>query len=247
MLSGTDAAELHGDCLSPVDVPLRGVESLLRKQLASIRDDPFVDYADGYGWLPGREPRPLPPEVRTVYVRVRCRKCATCSAARRRLWTARAFSETRNAVRTWFGTLTVAPDRRFQAMCMADREATIRRAERLDAMSDIERTKLVAKQLAPEVTRWLKRVRKQSKASLRYLLVVEPHKDGFPHFHLLMHEVAITQATKRVLEGQWTYGFSKFKLIPPGEVRQVRYVCKYVAKSAQTRVRASRNYGQFQI
>jgi hypothetical protein len=126
---------------------------------------------------------------------------------------------------------------------MADREATTRRAESLDAMPPIERTKLVAKQLMPEVTRWLKRVRKQSGASLRYLLVVEPHQDGFPHFHMLVHE-ASTQVSKRILEGQWNYGFSKWKLVPPGEMRHVAYVCKYVAKSAQARIRASRQYGQ---
>ena len=41
---------------------------------------------------------------------VPCRRCEACLRARRRLWTARALTETRSAVRTWFGTLTLAPD-----------------------------------------------------------------------------------------------------------------------------------------
>lgn len=239
---GQDASPLHGDCLSPIDRELRGVQSLLQKQLEAV-NDPFVDYADGYGWLPGREPRPEPPATHTVVVRVRCRKCENCLAHKRRLWTARGIQEVRQSARTWFGTLTVAPEYRFWAKASAEKRCELRRAERWSMLTPTERTKLIAGQLSPEVTRWLKRVRKESKARLRYLLVVEPHDDGFPHFHLLLHELG-QPVPKRLLERQWTMGLSHWRLLDQADVRGVGYVCKYLTKSAQTRVRASKAYGK---
>lgn len=247
-LSGFDAAPRHGRCLAPKDRQLKGVTDAVLTVARSITDDPFVDWIEEEGkrrYLPGREPRPeyRKGEIRHAWVRVPCRKCDECLKHRRRLWTARAMTETRNALRTWFGTLTVSPDRRFHAMMLADRKS----CGELDKMTDLERTRAVAAQLAPEVTRWLKRVRKESGAKLRYLLVVEPHQDGFPHFHMLLHEVTITPVPKRILEAQWSYGFSSWRLVPNGEMRQVSYVCKYLTKSAQTRVRASRHYGQLKL
>lgn len=248
LLSGADAAPMHAKCMMPRDIPLRGVEMLLTKQLATVRHDPFVDWYDDNGetrWVPGREPdAPENPKVMTAWVRIRCRKCEECLKHRRRLWTARAMAETKNALRTWFGTLTISPERRFQAMLKAERDAGTRRAESLDKLDSNERLRAITRQLSPEVTRWLKRVRQQSKAMLRYLLVVEPHQDGFPHFHMVLHEQSLTPCSKRILEDQWSYGFSQWRLVPQGEMRQVTYVCKYLTKSAQTRVRASRHYGQ---
>lgn len=248
--SGNDAAPFHGRCLNARDVPLRGVEMLLTKQLATVRHDPFVDWtyddSNRVWWLPDRAPdAPEKPKVMTAWVRTRCRKCEECLKHRRRLWTARAMAETGNALRTWFGTMTVSPERRFQAMMLAERDlANALNPRRLDQLSSIEQLRELTAHLAPEVTRFLKRVRQQSKASLRYLLVVEPHKDGFPHFHMVLHETSLTPVSKRTLEDQWRYGFSSWRLVPAGEMRQVIYVCKYLTKSAQTRVRASRHYGR---
>lgn len=237
---GSDAAPFHGDCRSPVDRMLRGVESLALARLKDLAANDW-DFADGYGWI---GPSPIgSPDTRTVAVRVRCRKCPECLAQKRRMWTARAIDEIGRSMRTWFGTLTVSPERRFHAMMLADRESARRWAAPLNAQSPQDRTKLIAAQLLPEVTRWLKRVRKNSGAPLRYLLVAEAHKDGFPHFHLLLHERG-HPVGKRALEGSWTYGISHFRLVPIGEVKQAAYVCKYIAKSPQTRIRASRRYGQ---
>lgn len=234
--AATDALEVHGDCTAPRDVEIRGVESLA---LTKLRQDTW-DYAPGYGLTP--DTYFVPPKSRTVYVRVRCRKCPQCLDQKRRQWTARAIQEVRNASRTWFGTLTVGPDRRLWASAKADQLCRQRRAESLSSLTPIERTKAIAAQLQPEVTRWLKRVRKQSKARFRYLLVSEAHEDGFPHFHLLLHEMG-QSITKRTLEAQWKYGFSNWRLVPAGDGKPAMYVCKYLSKSAQTRVRASRDYG----
>ncbi|AZI37897.1 hypothetical protein NT2_13_00600 [Caenibius tardaugens NBRC 16725] len=242
-VNGTDAAEFHGDCTSPIDRALRGVGSPLLAALAQWKVDEDIDYADGYGLI-GEF---APPNTRTVFVRVRCRKCEACLGYKRRLWTARAIYEVRQSMRTWFGTLTVGPERRLWAQMVADKRAVMARGESLSSLSSVERTRALAAVLAPEVTRWLKRVRKAARSDkLRYLLVTEAHSDGFPHFHLLLHERG-QPVSKRTLEAKWLYGFSNWRLVPAGEIRQVGYVCKYIAKSAQTRVRASRHYGQSPI
>lgn len=242
-IAGTDAVEFHGDCLRPTDQPLWGVQSVLAARLKEFADNDAIDIAemDGITWTKGGFDRP---KARLVWVRARCRKCENCLAWKRRLWTARAIAEVRQSMRTWFGTLTVGPERRLWAQMVADKHACQTRCESLSSLTGVERTRAIARVLAPEVTKWLKRVRKAARSEgLRYLLVVEPHEDFFPHFHLLLHERG-QPVGKRLLEEKWRYGFSQFRLIPTGEAKAVGYVCKYISKSAQTRVRASRRYGQ---
>lgn len=166
---------------------------------------------------------------------VRCRKCPECLKHRARLWTARAIDETKLSQRTWFGTLTLAPDRqtwaRYSALTKMHRQ-----------VSDIHDDNVFMKSvevIAPEITRFLKRLRKV--APLRYLLVTEKHKSGLPHFHMLVHEYS-GMISKRVLEDRWRFGFSHWRLVG-SEYSECGYVAKYLAKSALTRVRASENYG----
>ena len=242
-IAGTDAFELHRDCLKPVDQPLWGVQSVLEARLKEFAENDNLDAAemDGVRWTKGGFDRP---KARLVWVRVRCRKCEKCLEWKRGMWTARAIHEVRQSMRTWFGTLTVGPERRLWAQMVADKYAVQTRNESLSGLTGVERTRAIARVLSPEVTKWLKRVRKAARSEgLRYLLVVEPHGDFFPHFHLLLHERG-QPVGKRLLEEKWRYGFSQFRLIPTGEVKAVGYVCKYISKSAQTRVRASRLYGQ---
>lgn len=247
MQHGSDAANYAADCEEPHVIELRGVGPLLMRQLATVKDDPFVDWYDtptGPQWVPHREPdAPKPPRVLTGYAKVRCRKCSRCLHYKKRLWTAKAISEVRQSHRTWFGTLTINPDRRVWAKSVAAKACLQRRAEHWSSLNDHDRTVAIAGVLQPEVTRWLKRVRKESRTTFRYLLVVEPHKDGFPHFHMLLHETG-TAVVKRLLEAQWKYGFSKWNLIDPASIKEARYICKYIVKSAQTRLRASQHYGQ---
>lgn len=247
---GSDAANLAGDCEDPFTVTMRGQGPLIFNQLKTINEDPFVDwYQDRAGslqWVPGREAdAALPPTVLTVHVKVRCRKCFPCLRAKERLWMARSIHEVRSASRTWFGTLTVGPDRRFWAKCKATNTVLQRRCEAFEKLSPRERTRALDAEISPEITRWLKRVRKASSAPLRYLLVCEPHKDGFPHYHLLLHELG-QPVGKRTLQEKWGWGFSRFTLVESGSVREAMYACKYLTKSPQTRIRASRRYGQAQ-
>lgn len=212
--------EYHGDCSSPIDHHLFGYP-----------DQVLV----GLGIEPDR--------AVAQHMTVRCRKCPECLRHRGRLWAARAHDEVLASRRTWFATLTLAPDRALQA-----RYAALARISDASGRygSEADLFQAMAKFVGPELTRWLKRIRKNSGASLRYLLVCEAHKSGVPHWHALIHEYSDQLVTKRQLEKSWSYGFSKFKLIDGDEERAAWYVCKYLAKSALTRVRASKNYGDVQ-
>lgn len=188
----------------------------------------------GLGLEPDRE--------NAQWMQVRCRKCETCIAHRRRHWTARAIAETRSSQRTWFGTLTLRPDRATWARYAAHAIAQ----QRGYAPTDVTEAllfKYSVEAITPELTRWLKRLRKASSASLRYLLVAEPHKSGTPHWHVLIHEHE-GAATKRALDASWRFGFSQWRLVDVDNPRAAGYVCKYISKSLDVKIRASMRYGQ---
>lgn len=97
----------------------------------------------------------------------------------------------------------------------------------------------VHKAIGKEFTLFFKRVRKNSGQPLRYCLFTEKHRDGFPHYHALIHERG-EAIPRRDIEAEWKFGFTSFRL---ADVNAARYVSKYVSKDAQARVRASIRYG----
>lgn len=157
------------------------------------------------------------------------------------MWAARAIAEWRNSPRTWFGTLTFSPQAHMLALSRA-RVRLSRQGIDYDALPVDEQFQERHRELSPEVTRYLKRVRKVS-GPLRFLIVAEAHVSGLPHYHLLCHEQdADRPVRKRTLQAQWAQnGFSSFKLVE--DPQAASYVCKYVGKSAAARVRASARYG----
>ncbi|BBB11918.1 rolling circle replication-associated protein [Sphingopyxis sp. FD7] len=176
-------------------------------------------------------------------IQARCRKCDGCLRARAAYWRLAAINEMARAQRTWFGTLTLSPDIRFLVLSRARHRLAAQSID-YDTMTEDERFTELVRETNPSITRYLKRVRKESGSQLRYLLVSEAHKDGMPHWHLLVHEVSQSEPVKkRTLQGQWKGGFSQFKLVAQGESRPAFYVAKYLAKEARTRVRASLEYG----
>lgn len=176
----------------------------------------------------------------------RCRNCRPCLRHRQRLWTARAIDELRWSPRSWFGTLTVAPEHRFRFRMITDLSVQRRRREPLSSLSDAELFKEIAAPLNKEATDFLKRIRSaQPLTRLRYLLVTEKHKSGDPHMHILLHNAG-EPIRKAVLEEQWRVGFSHWRLVPAGDDSPAVYACKYLTKDSLTRVRASRRYGQLQ-
>lgn len=146
--------------------------------------------------------------------------------------------------RTWFSTLTIRPDRRMYVLSAARAEAA-RQGSDFDALDDRERFRRLCKQVSIELTLFMKRVRKNSGARFKYLAVFEAHASGDPHLHLLVHERdPALPVRERVLTKAWRWGFSKHRLIER-DPRAASYVCKYLTKSADARVRASLRYGSF--
>lgn len=215
--------DIAGQCQSPIPMSVRGTPET--------------------AWTKGVDPKKgLAPPV-TVELSLPCRKCDKCLQSRRNLWTDRATIETFEAQRSWFGTLTLNPwahdlirDRCRVAMAGKDLD--------FDALSFKEQFIRRHGMIGPELTKWLKRVRRNSGVTLRYMLVAEQHKNFLPHYHLLLHEqMGSTPLLYRHLKHSWELGFSQFKLVLEDR-RAVRYVCKYLAKSGAARVRASRFYGR---
>jgi hypothetical protein len=158
------------------------------------------------------------------------------------MWYARAINETLQAQRTWFGTITLHPQAAHEGLARARRQAT-RRGVIWEEMTPAEQFAELHKQNGLHLQLWLKRVRKESRAPLRFLLVCEAHKSGLPHYHVLVHEQdAGAPVRKRTLVEQWKLGFTKFTLVT--DPKQAGYLCKYLSKDARARVRASKDYGR---
>ena len=134
----------------------------------------------------------------TLEMWVACRGCNHCLRRRRRMWTMRAAAEISQSQRTWFVTLTIRPGQLYLCEAIASK-----RDVGLQSLPQDAQEKARFAVIVEEIQRFLKRIRKNSKAKLRYILVQELHKSGLPHYHLLIHEVAGT-LTKAVLQTAWT-------------------------------------------
>lgn len=173
---------------------------------------------------------------------VSCRRCPSCLRLRANVWKFRALAEIESARRTWFGTITLSPEQHFRMKCQAIR--ALGPSVVFEQMSEAEQFAARHRQINIELTKYFKRLRKDRPEGLRFLLVAEAHKSGLPHYHCLIHENRESDATvgRRDLEAQWTLGFTKWRLVKDGAA--AFYVCKYLAKSSQARVRASIRYGE---
>lgn len=176
-------------------------------------------------------------------IQTKCRQCSACLKARRNLWANRAQIEAGASARTWFGTLTLTPARQDWAYWEARSRARARGVD-LDAEPEAVRFRARHAVISEEITKYLKRLRKQTGAPMRMLCVVEAHKSGLPHYHLLVHQLRADKPIgERDLRRQWHWGHSLFKLVSNTN-KAAWYVSKYLAKSAMARVRASINYGR---
>lgn len=225
-----------GNCLTPRYREVRG-----RSALATTRNGVT---------LPGNQHRWPTPRMGhvtnwkdppcTLEIFAKCRRCAPCLKVRSLEWTYRAKRELAAAARTWFGTMTLRPGEHWLASARWEKAKVGRKWAEL---SPVEQFQAEHEVIAKEITRWLKRVRKESGARLRYLCVAEAHKSGLPHYHILVHEVSPLETVgERTLRHQWKLGHSKFKLVEGNGV--AGYVAKYLTKAAEARVRASVRYGQ---
>lgn len=177
-----------------------------------------------------------------------CRRCEPCRRRRARLWAHKAMAEVERASRTWFATFTARPDEQYRwagLASLARYEASAPFTAESEAIAFAD----VCAVASADITRYVKRVRKESAAPLRYLIVTERHKSGDPHFHAFVHEVDPAKPIRKaVLRAQWIHGFSRFKLLEPGEGRAAAwYLCKYLSKDLSSRVRASIRYGKEEL
>lgn len=247
--AGSDHCDLAGDCERPVFRCLTGLRDSRVQRLGAIGKalaaDPFIDW-DGFrgfhlsGTNKGIDVAVDPNQPINVDLAVRCRKCGKCLAARAAHWRLRSYAETKRASRTWFGTLTLSPGEQFKAISAARVHLAAQRLD-FDALSPADQFGERHRQINLLLTKYIKRVRKSEGVPIKYLLVAEAHKSGAPHYHVLIHEQA-GPVRHRVLQSQWVHGFSNWKLVR--DERAASYVCKYLAKSALARVRASKKYGE---
>lgn len=216
--------DVSRDCEKPVPVTLHSRATGLIRNLTR----------NGVKPVPGIELTLLTP----------CRRCRVCLGKKARLWRYRALTEIESAERTWFGTLTCNPDAHY----WIDSVCSTRKRD----FWSLPHEKKFAEQatvLGAEVTKYLKRIRKNSGNPFRYLLVTEIHNSretsddmrGRPHQHLLLHEFPGLPIRKSVLDSAWHHGFSQWRLTRDQEAAW--YVSKYISKSTDARVRASLNYG----
>lgn len=141
---------------------------------------------------------------------------------------ARAAHEQVFAKATWFITLTYGPRRRasvFERASAMDRDKTPE--ERLIQAAGVY------------VSHYFKLLRKKN-FEFRYLCIPELHRNGFPHWHGLVHDQR-GDLTWDDLSAGWSPGFSVVKIVR--DANALRYVTKYLSKEKLGRVRASLNYG----
>ena len=210
--------------------------SCLRPATREIFGRPLIRIGRSYD-MHGSWEKPM-----SMILHTRCRKCETCMRLRASEWTYRAISEVREAARTWFGTLTLSPESQHLMVSRA-RQRLWSGGTDFDMLSPNDQFSERMREIGREVTLYLKRVRKESGAALRYIIVAEAHLSGAPHLHILVHEADIEKPVRyATLAKQWKLGFTKFKLAR--DVKAAAYVCKYISKALMARVRASQSYGK---
>lgn len=103
---------------------------------------------------------------RSLEIWARCRRCHGCLEQRKLFWRHRARVEIANASRTWFGTLTCTPEWQVTAQY----RAAIRLGRQGIEFHKLPRDEQFAervKEISPQITLWLKRIRKQAAVDLR--------------------------------------------------------------------------------
>lgn len=245
------AWDISGRCQMPVTREIWSRESVRVKAARHVPKkipvslDPVADLECEILRLFSRKGKLHVAPVRGALLRLdltaRCRRCDWCRDQRRKDWRRRAMNEVKTAERTWFLSLTFQPDHRVGSLARA-RDRLAKQGFDFDTLGQREQYEELVRECTPETQRFIKRVRRNSGRKCRYLLVWEAHSDGFPHAHMLLHEVD-GPITWRTITGAWCAGFSNVKLVEMSDPRVASYVTKYIAKSAQTRVRASSAYG----
>lgn len=184
-----------------------------------------------------------------IFMHTRCRCCEACLKIRAADWRQRARQEylaaTDAGCRTWYCTLTYAPDHWAQVLAAARAYSSMNDVD-FDGLLEHEKLRACVAETAGEFDRFHKRVRSAKPADLpfRYLWCSERTKLGVLHWHGLIHEVDPDRPIRKAkIQNAWRCGYSNVQLVRgPGAYV---YVTKYISKEVGVRVRASQNYGSF--
>jgi hypothetical protein len=230
--------DIQGPCIRPINLDQEGYGHLQTSWKGVTAGGATEDQTE---WQ----------QNRTLSAMVPCRQCSACLKARMVLWGRRSAAEWERGsalgLRAWFGTLTFGPAARFrflsQTRARLDRSGCL-----LEGLNPVDRFAEQHRETGPEVTKYLKRLRKGNEAKkynsvrFKYMLSVEPHKDWSPHYHLMVHEVSdLMPIRKTALEGHWPHGHVQWRLVK--DAKAAFYAAKYLSKFSIARVRASREYG----
>lgn len=251
----------EGNCQSPVTIELyaRPGGKLRRVRASQLRMLGF-DEKTAATHVTERQVRVAKGTKHPVWLtrHTRCRECANCQQAHAAYWVTRCAPEVTQSVRSWFGTLTFSEEALYKAKCRAVLRLS-RGGTDYDALSERVRFSELLVECNKELTKYLKRVRKQTGARLRFIAVAElGEQTQRLHFHMLLHECEVMSGNMKndVLQPQWA-DFTVWRLAYPRwwSKRERRwidatptqaawYVCKYITKSPMARVRASVRYGK---
>lgn len=93
-------------------------------------------------------------------------------------------------------------------------------------------------EMSAAFTKLMKALQK-SRGKVKYLRVVEPQRDGFPHFHVLLVGRAIAarevrEYIKRLWCDRYGMGFIKLNVITNNLVHGIRYITKYLSKAPKS-------------
>lgn len=208
-------------CDNPVYVELHG-----RKVRKDLRGD-LYDPAGGGGatgaslWAP-------------------CRHCEKCLFVRKQRIMRNMAKEIAASERTWLVTLTYRPDQRLKLI----KRANLRSGEPRGSPGHAA---AVTKCVLDDVSAYLKRLRaastKRIGAKLRMCCIVEDHKDGMPHAHMLIHCSKVEMDKRLLRKGNWGRGFVDARL---ADKDAAVYLAKYLQKGPR-KFRASVRYGSPQL
>lgn len=183
---------------------------------------------------------------------VPCGLCDLCRWSKRVMWRDRMLEETLRSNRTWFLTLTARKEMQDYWLVQAKGYASSK-GEAWATLTEKQRGRYLARQGWLDVQKYIKRLRKAAGpfCKIRHICVVEFHKSGKPHFHLLIHEVGYEPLRKRLIEACWRLsgrdrGFTNCKLVR-NPVDAVEYIAKYIAKDGMSngaRIPCSLGYGK---
>lgn len=181
-----------------------------------------------------------------IYARVPCNDCELCRWSKRKMWQNRMRSEILRSNRTWFLTLTASPE--AHAFAEVKAKALLRKRG-ITFATDKQNARARSRVYARDIQLFQKRLRKaHGTGGLRFLGVMELHKSGLPHYHMLIHETGLP-VSKRQIERAWHLGFSKPKLVdmaPEHIEKACEYVAKYISKDGLNhgaRIICSLKYG----